>query len=583
MHCLPFFFTFIYRGALGLLLAAGVVAAQAQVSVTASLSQNQVAAGDQVQLTIQIRGANRLPQQPDLVIPRLEINPSGASQATQIDGNTGQVQIFATYTYMVSAESPGDYEIPALDVTIEGQVYKTEALKLKVTAGNPAVNPADDPFRPILKLETTKSEVYESEVVGLTITLMIHQGVNIRELPFPTLPRENFAMKRFQRNPDNGPIQFNGALYRAFYFRTSVSAIKAGELVLGPAEVKMDLEVPDGSGRRDPFGFMNAKLKNYKIKSEPLMIKVKPLPETGKPANFSGAVGKFTTQIQAQPLKVVQGDPIAATLYVNGVGNFESLAAPAMEASDGWRQYAAKQVQENRTTGLDPGSVVYSQVLIPDKVQTQIPSFVLNFFNPDSGQYEVARTDVIPVQVIPNPNSPNGATAGAGTVGTGIRDFSFEGKDLPKEDLVGALSVLRTPGTLLSLQAAPFTLRYPWLVHGVGGACLLTMLTIAYRRRSGQRQVREVKTVAPPKAAEVFRQLKGEHGSLRQFYTLAADFLAARQREGVAPPLPDSAQAEVAKRVILRRDFFSYGTADAASQPVPDSEYHEVVDALKQW
>ncbi len=564
-----------------LLFCLGGTVAHAEVSVVAALSQNQAAVGDQVQLTIQIRGAQSAVAQPALEIPGLEIDPAGVSNM-QMNIN-GQVQIFATFTYLITPSEAGEVTIPELDVPVEGRIYKTQPLKLKVTAANEPVNPSDDPFRPILKLETSKSEVFESEVVGLTITLLVHQGVNLRELPFPSLPRENFAMKRFQRNPDNNVVQLNGALYRAFYFRTSISAIKAGELVLGPAEVKMDVEVPDGSGRRDPFGFMSAKQATYKIKSDPLMIKSKPLPEAGKPANFSGAVGKFTVQIQAQPLKVIQGDPIAATLYINGVGNFESLVAPEISSTEGWRLYAAKQVQENRNTGLEPGGVVYSQVLIPDKVQTVIPSFALSFFNPDTAQYEVAKTDAIPVQVLPNPNAV-GATAGAVGGVTGIRDFSFEPTDVPKEELNGVLSVLRTPGAMIALQSPPFNLRYPWLIHGIAAALLLAILLKAWHKKySARKWAREVRVAAPAKAADLLKQLRGERSSLRQFYSLAADFLTAWQREGNRLPATDSPKAEMSKRVLMRRDFYNYGSADVANQAVPDSEHQEIVDVLKQF
>ena len=105
--------------------------ASAQITVLAGLSPGKIAVGDHAQLTIQIRGATKLPNQPAIIIDGLQVEPSGMAQNTSINGN-GQVQVQVSYTYLLSAENVGDYPIPAQDITVEGQVYKTAPLNLKV-------------------------------------------------------------------------------------------------------------------------------------------------------------------------------------------------------------------------------------------------------------------------------------------------------------------------------------------------------------------------------------------------------------------------------------------------------------------
>ncbi len=578
MHRLPFLLRLCF-----LLLCCSSV--QAQVSVTAGLSQNQVTLGEQVQLSLQVRGTTRPPQVPEITVPGLDIQNAGASQSTQIDGNTGQIQMSVNYGFLINAQQAGEFDIPAIELNIDNQIYKTQPLHLKVLdAGAPGSAPPDQ-FSPIIKIETSKNEFYESEVVQLTVTLLLHRSTNLQEQPNINVTKDNFAMKRLQGSRDQRLQNINGVQYQAIIFVTSVNAIKSGDLVLGPADAKLNMLVPDGTGRRDPFGMMNGKAKNYKIVSNVLNLKVKPLPEAGKPANFSGAVGKFTTQIQAQPNKVMEGDPIAATLYINGVGNFESLDAPSMTPTDGWRQYPAKLVQENRNVGLEQGQVVYSQVLIPDKVQTQLPAFFLTFFNPETATYETARTDALPLQVVPNPAKANATNATAGPTTTGIRDFSFEGKDTPKEDLQGVLSVLRSPGTMLSLTSPSMSLRYPWIVHGVGGLGLAALAFVVGKRRLvAQARVRAAQAAdAPIKAAELLRQVKAEQSSLQKFYRLAADYLTAWQREGNRPWPTDEARVQAAQQIRLKRDFYNFGSAEAAAQPVPPAEFQEVLATLQKF
>lgn len=569
--------------ALFLLLVLGMLglatSSQAQISVQAGVTPGQISVGDHAQLSIQIRGVSKIPQQPSIEIEGLEVQPAGTAQSVNIDGNTGKTMISIVYTYLLSSDKAGDFEIPALDLTVEGQAFKTQALKLKVVEGAAA----PEEYQPILSLETGKSEVFEGEVFPLTITLKVHQNTNLTEFPFPQLPRENFAMKRFQRNPDQSIQELNGALYRVFNYRTSISAIKSGELSLGPADAKVELLVPDGTGRRDPFGGMSARQRTFKIKSNPLMIKVKPLPEAGKPANFSGAVGSFTVQIQAQPLKVVEGDPIAATIYVNGTGNFESISAPEMEKQDGWRLYPAKLVQENRNSGMEPGTIAYSQVLIPDQVQQVIPPFALAYFNPESGTYAVAKTEPIPIQVVPNPNKAAAAKTGI-SAPSGIRDYSFTDKSVSGESLEGILGIQRSNGPLLPLASTSVATPIPWLVHGISGSLLLGILATSIFKKQGQKQAAKVEKQAPPaKAADILKRLRGERTSLRTFYTQAGEFLTAWQRETNRPLPTESSTGEAVKRIQMRRNFYCYGANADADQPVPASEYEEILDALKQF
>lgn len=570
-------------GSLGLFLACtflGPGTSLAQISVQAGLTPGKISLGDHAQLTVQVRGASQLPAQPVISIEGVDVEPSGIAQNTSIDGS-GKVQVMVSYSYLLSAEKVGDYPIPAQSITVEGNVYQTTPLLLKVVEGSSTA----DQYQPILKLEAGKTEVYEGEVIPLTITLMVHRNTNITEPPNIQLPREGFAMKRFQRNPDQAVEQSGGNIYQVLHYRTSINAIKSGTLTLGPAEAKVELLVPDGSGRRDPFGGMNARQRSFKVVSEPQTIVAKPLPAAGKPDNFNGAVGNFTLQIQAQPLKLVEGDPIAATLYISGTGNFESLTAPEMESSEGWRLYPAKLVQENRNSGLEPGGVAFSQVLIPDRVHPKLPPFVLHFFNPESGQYVTAKTEALPLQISPNPQKAVAAQTGAESASnSGIRDFTFQSKDTPAENLQGTLTISRSSGTLFPLAATAFTGIPPLWVHGVGGGLCLGLLGWSLRKRWKQRaRPKETQRSAPPKATDLLRQLRSERASLRTFYALADEFLTAWSREHQHPLPATVAATEAIQRIRLRRSFYCYGAEPQADQPVPESEHQEILQVLKDF
>ena len=53
-----------------------------------------------------------------------------------------------TYTYVVGSNTPGDYQIPAIEVTVDGKKLSTQPLKLKVLDAGAAQPPAGMPPTP---------------------------------------------------------------------------------------------------------------------------------------------------------------------------------------------------------------------------------------------------------------------------------------------------------------------------------------------------------------------------------------------------------------------------------------------------
>ena len=90
-----------------------------------------------------------------------------------------------------------------------------------------------------------------------TITVYVHRRTQLRNYDHPKLPRENFVVKRF---PPPGPgalVEVNGERYHPIQFSSSLSAIREGELELGPAtlECMIDFPVATEDARSVPQGF----------------------------------------------------------------------------------------------------------------------------------------------------------------------------------------------------------------------------------------------------------------------------------------------------------------------------------------
>ena len=324
----------------------------------------------------------------------------------------------------------------------------------------------------------------------------MHRRTQLRNYDHPKLPRENFVVKRF---PPPGPgalVEMNGERYHPIQFSSSLFAIREGELELGPATLDCMIDFPAGAedarsvpqGFAPPSFFQRMATRQFSLKSETVKIKVKPLPADGRPTDFTGAVGHFGLVTRAsQPLQQIHvGDPISLDFFITGQGNFESITAPTPDPPDGWKLYPPKVTQENRSTGLDPGTQVYNQVIVPQKVAQAIPAFQLSYFDPAQGKYLVARSAPIPLTMLLDEPKPDTRTGEAPT-----KDFSFVQASIPEEKLADILTVRPAASPLLPLTAPAVDGALAWALQAIPAAIVIALVGVGLHRRSRERAAAE--------------------------------------------------------------------------------------------
>src|ERR1700760_5007895 len=122
--------TFI--GFLALLLWSATLVA-ADTSISASLSEAVTDVDHPVQLEIKVENA-RVTRPPTISANGLSINFAGTSSRTQIQNF--QASSLTTFTYIVTPTKEGVFEIPSIEVSAGGKVYRTSSLVLKVIHQN---------------------------------------------------------------------------------------------------------------------------------------------------------------------------------------------------------------------------------------------------------------------------------------------------------------------------------------------------------------------------------------------------------------------------------------------------------------
>lgn len=315
-----------------------------------------------------------------------------------------------TLTYTVVAGTPGTYTIPAAQFTTQKISVSSEKRELIVTAGN-AAPPAMQGEQQAadagegrssgeeiyMRLLPSAREVYAGE--PLTVTLKLYSRVNlsgIQDLRYPDFRGflkeeiETPPLRSLESEMINGTEYGTGVIQR-FILYPQV----AGELNSDPAE--MTVLVQERTGGRNPFfddpffdGFFSS-VSNVprKITSQPLTIRVKPLP-LPRPADFQGAVGSFTLESSLSSTEAALNDAVTLTLTLKGTGNLNLAGEPQIHFPQGIEKYDPKMTSRN--SGTISGTKTFEYLLIPrNSGAFDIPPVSYTFFDPRQEKYVTLR------------------------------------------------------------------------------------------------------------------------------------------------------------------------------------------------
>jgi hypothetical protein len=163
----------------------------------------------------------------------------------------------------------------------------------------------------------------------------------------------------------------------------------------------------------DPFmqNFFGATVsKNITVTSPETAIKVLPLPEEGRPAEFSGAVGSFKISTDISSATNTAGDPLTLRMHVSGSGNFDRVESNMLAGDGQWKTYQPKAAFSQADSTGYRGEKTFEQPLVALQpgVQT-IPPLAFSFFDPGTRRYETLRSPPLRVTV-----SPSAADSAAG-------------------------------------------------------------------------------------------------------------------------------------------------------------------------
>ena len=136
------------------------------------------------------------------------------------------------------------------------------------------------------------------------------------------------------------------------------------------------------------------------LHSNPINVNVKPLPSSGKPLDFTGAVGQFTMKAQVDRTEVNTNDGITLKVSVSGTGNLNLIEKPAINFPADFEVYEPKIIDNFNNKGGTSGTRTYEYLIIPRASGNfAIDPIQFSYFNPLQKNYSVLNSEKFNIKV----------------------------------------------------------------------------------------------------------------------------------------------------------------------------------------
>lgn len=425
-----------------LLLWQGAWAGNGNVTFTAR-ARHQVLVGQQFQILFEVN-ANGKNFTPPADFGGLEIlsgpNTSSSSSIQFINGKMSQ-SYTVTFSYIVMATKPGTVTVGPATVKVKGKKYVTQPLTIKVLADNSANasasqaasgnTSASSPSTAQPSQPASSGTAVNNKDVFVRATVnnahpYIGQQVVVTYRIYTRVPVSNLSINKVASfkgfwskdlMADNSTLQqhnetINGERYVVAVIRKlALIPQQTGKLVIDPMELNCAVQIrvknPQSSNDpfdaffNDPFFNNNVRTVQKKLVSNAIHFDVKPLPQKGKPACFSGAVGNFTFKSSIDKSKLTTNDALTLNITISGSGNIELISAPHIVFPSDFETYDPKISTKINTSGSGvSGSKSFDYLAIPRTAgDFTIQPVKFCFFNPVDKKYHTFQSKTFHIHV----------------------------------------------------------------------------------------------------------------------------------------------------------------------------------------
>lgn len=405
----------LYLSCVFALLFANLIFAQ-EPSLTASIDRSTVSMGEQFEITYSLNAIGK-----NFKAPNFEdfIVLSGPNQSQSIQIINGNLSQTLSYSFILQPRSEGRFTISPASIEVEGKKIQSNSLTIVVTKGvskpkqqqqssedsNLERQIAQNLF---IKATTDKSEVYQGEQI--TITFKLYTRLNIVNSSINKVPAfTGFWAQDIEldRNQNFSIETLDGVQYRTIPLKkTALFPQSSGILEIDKMEANFVVQLQLRRSRdlfdqffNDPF-FGNVVNKEFKVASNILKIKVKPLPEN-PPSSFNGAVGKFEFDAWLDKTETKSNEPVTLKIKITGKGNLKLINPIKVNIPGDFESFEPKLSDNiNLKSNIISGSRTFEYLLIPRRPgDYTIPSVSFTYFDVERKNYITLSTKEINLKV----------------------------------------------------------------------------------------------------------------------------------------------------------------------------------------
>ena len=345
------------------------------------------------------------------------MGPSRSEQSsTQIVNGSVSSTSSITFTYILMANTAGEFTVPGASIVAEGNQMISNSVKIKVlpqdqnhnssrrnndnsSSIQPSSNASVSNQDLFITATASKTNVYEQEAFVLTYKIYTRESnLQLNNAKLPDFKGFHSQEIEMTTNARWTPEHYKGRNYYTTVYRQFVLfPQQSGKLFIEPAQFQMTVNKPVQSA--DPFdAFFNGGNNVIEIKkpitTPKIAINVNPLP-AGKPTNFLGGVGEFNISSSINSKELKTNDAITIKLVISGTGNLKLISNPEIKFPDDFEVYDPKVDNQVRLTkeGLT-GNKVIEYLAIPRHAGTyKIPGVSFSYFDIRSKSYKTLNTE----------------------------------------------------------------------------------------------------------------------------------------------------------------------------------------------
>ena len=374
-----------------------------EISFSADVNTTEAAVSEPITLELTVSGSEQnLPEPASPDIDGFDVFGAGRSQ--QFSFVNGVTQSSVIHRFMLVPRQEGSFTIPPLELRYEGKTYSTKPIKITVTQAASSGNrqsqrstgqssgrresSSDDYF---VETVVDKDTIYVNE--QLTLTFRFYQGKRLFSQPEYNAPSATGFWVEDLPPQKNYYKTVKGRDYYVAEVKTGLFPTSPGVKTIGEAVLTLKGEDITSIFDRDFFGFFDrgrSQSKPMRLATRPIEVVVLPLPADGKPADYSGSVGRFKMSTSIDKFEVEVNQPVTVTIKLSGTGNIKTLAEPAIPDLEDFRVFSSGKSENVSKAGyVVGGSKSFEVAFVPKRPGTfTIPAMSSNYFDPSDGKYK---------------------------------------------------------------------------------------------------------------------------------------------------------------------------------------------------